>query len=381
MPHRDELGTRTGPRVAATLLLLPRPDGSGWPERDARATLVQLLALAVPRTHSSSVSANPDATAIACGSASSESAGPSSTRRRRCCGRSISCCRPAMQHALRGVRRRLSELRYFAPHALPLYFPPVHRWRNRRSAGQGRGRGQLFAATHWRGVRTPLPPPTVADEKESFASSAPDEATGNPAHASDRVGDAPRLSPLLEARRQGGARGNMVRAAVFRMRALPFLLRPVRSTPHAPPPTARSNSSADVCKTPRLRRRGRRRLAAGAVALLEPASRGIWPSESRLLYDLQKVCIDHERPVYAVDFVEWFASWGRRPIKRLLPFHDSVLTGQAPSPAPAPLDAIRIAEPIRRRLIELLIESTHQAEHRLRDVYGRSSAPHWKRLV
>src|SRR5205814_6804986 len=60
-------------------------------------------------------------------------------------------------------------------------------------------------------------------------------------------------------------------------------------------------------------------------ALLGKAAQGIWAVEARLLYDLQKVCIDHERDVYALDVVEWALSLGRRPIKRLLPHQREVL--------------------------------------------------------
>ena len=41
------------------------------------------------------------------------------------------------------------------------------------------------------------------------------------------------------------------------------------------------------------------------VSLLEKADQGPWTVEARLLYDLQQVCIDHERDVYKLDAVEW----------------------------------------------------------------------------
>ena len=60
-------------------------------------------------------------------------------------------------------------------------------------------------------------------------------------------------------------------------------------------------------------------------ALVSQTPRGIWTVEARLLYDLQKVCVDHERDIYTVDLVEWALSWGRRPIKRQLPSQRDVL--------------------------------------------------------
>ena len=61
------------------------------------------------------------------------------------------------------------------------------------------------------------------------------------------------------------------------------------------------------------------------LALVHQTPRGIWTVEARLLYDLQKVCVDHERGVSTVDVVEWVLSLGKRPIKRPLPSQREVL--------------------------------------------------------
>src|SRR5262249_53071375 len=61
------------------------------------------------------------------------------------------------------------------------------------------------------------------------------------------------------------------------------------------------------------------------LPFLDRRGRGIWPVAARLLYDLQKVCINHERGIYAVDLVEWALSLGRRPVKRPLPYQRDVL--------------------------------------------------------
>ena len=172
---------------------------------------------------------------------------------------------------------------------------------------------------------------------------------------------------LLERADKASARGNMVRAALFRLRA-------ARLAPSGQVNPTRAAASREM---EQFSRRLQNALGysdtvaadwrQALFALLEPASRGIWPSESRMLYDLQKACIDRERPVFAVDLIEWFVSWGRRPIKRLLPFHDSVRMVKHLRSAMHRLTAVRISEPIRRRLITLLSESTHQAEQRLRE--------------
>ncbi len=52
--------------------------------------------------------------------------------------------------------------------------------------------------------------------------------------------------------------------------------------------------------------------------LLEPATHGFWPVAGRLLYELQKACLDVERNVYAADLVEWVVTLGEQRFKRLL---------------------------------------------------------------
>jgi hypothetical protein len=46
------------------------------------------------------------------------------------------------------------------------------------------------------------------------------------------------------------------------------------------------------------------------VSLSAPAARGFWTNEGRLLYDLQKVCMERERGVFRVDLIEWRGPWG-----------------------------------------------------------------------
>jgi hypothetical protein len=262
------------------------------------------------------------------------------------------------------------ELRYFAPHVLPLYFPASSRLETIDAVlAEDVDAAKLFAATRLEGAPdpAPAPPPPLADEKETLARSAGDETVEAPALTLP-VGDAPRAYlRLLQRADKASARGNMVRAAIFRMRAAELApagqANPTRAAAHRDMEQFRQRLQKALDSPNETVNDWRQAL----FALLEPASRGIWPSESRMLYDLQKVCIDRERPVYAVDLVEWFVSWGRRPIKRLLPFHDSVLMVKHLRSALHRLTAIRIAEPIRRRLIELLIASTHQAQHRLRE--------------
>src|SRR5262249_15110379 len=103
------------------------------------------------------------------------------------------------------------------------------------------------------------------------------------------------------------------------------------------------------------------------VPLLDQAAHGIWPVAARLLFDLQKVCVDHERGIYAVDLVEWALSWGKRPIKRPLPNQREVLIVKHLRKALHRLARVRVTDPERHRLPSLLRAAIRRSEIRLRD--------------
>ena len=103
------------------------------------------------------------------------------------------------------------------------------------------------------------------------------------------------------------------------------------------------------------------------IALLPRAARGVWPAEARLLYDLQKVCVDHERPTFAPDLAEWFYSAFRRPFVRPLPHQPLVLAVKHLRGARGRLTATRLAAVDRHALSARLHAALHAAEHRLRE--------------
>jgi hypothetical protein len=101
--------------------------------------------------------------------------------------------------------------------------------------------------------------------------------------------------------------------------------------------------------------------------LLTPAIHGFWTPEGRLLYDLQRVCLDHEHAVFTVDLVEWFATGCRRPLKRPLPHLREVLIAKHLRRAAARLRAARISHDARARLAELLHRAQSAAEEAVRE--------------
>ena len=100
-------------------------------------------------------------------------------------------------------------------------------------------------------------------------------------------------------------------------------------------------------------------------ALVQLAGDGFWTPEARLLYDLQKVCIAHEREISTVDVVAWLLSLGRRPIRRPLPNQRYVLASQHLRSAERRLPAVRISETRRKQLGSLIQAAIKQVEARL----------------
>jgi hypothetical protein len=102
------------------------------------------------------------------------------------------------------------------------------------------------------------------------------------------------------------------------------------------------------------------------VGLLVHSIEGFWSADKRLLHDLQKVCVDHEREIYTVDLVRWAFSAGRSTLKRTLPNQREVLMSKHLSNATHRLVASKLTGGERRKLSGLLHEAAHSAEHQMR---------------
>jgi hypothetical protein len=102
------------------------------------------------------------------------------------------------------------------------------------------------------------------------------------------------------------------------------------------------------------------------VGLLVHSIEGFWSADKRLLHDLQKVCVDHEREIYTVDLVRWALSAGRGTLKRTLPNQREVLMSKHLSNATHRLVASKLTGTERRKLSGLLHEAAHSAEYQMR---------------
>lgn len=106
--------------------------------------------------------------------------------------------------------------------------------------------------------------------------------------------------------------------------------------------------------------------ARSLVSLLDQSSRGFWTAEARMLYDLQKVCVDHERGVYTLDFWRWMITFGRMPLKRMLPGQRrDVLITKHLRGAVARLPSVHVAGHARKHLAALLKSAADRSEGQL----------------
>ncbi|MCA9071245.1 MAG: hypothetical protein KDA84_20095, partial [Planctomycetaceae bacterium] len=172
---------------------------------------------------------------------------------------------------------------------------------------------------------------------------------------------------LIQKANRVSEQGNSVRAALLRLRAAKY----------APEGQSGETSIAAMGELEQLSRRLQSALGLGdaeaeqwrdvMVSLLAKSTKGFWSADKRLLYDLQKVCIDHEREISHIDLVGWALSLGKQPIRRLLPIQREVRINKHLRQATSRLTSIRLSGPEREQLNELLHHAADQVETQLRE--------------
>lgn len=262
------------------------------------------------------------------------------------------------------------EMRHFQPQWLPSYFPALDDYARIDAVfGQDVDVEKIFEATRPKGAALPDDRPTPRSSKKP-----PEEAPAIPGTAVVSPSAIAELTPkhektyakLIRKADKASEGGNSVRAAVLRMHASQFV----------PAPQSSETAVAAVAELENLANRLQDALgfdddeAAGwreaLTGLLDNTMSGFWSADKRLLYDLQKVCVDHEREISKVDLVSWTLSLGKKPIKRPLPNQREVLISKHLRRARSRLTSAKLAGHERERLAELLDEAAHLAEVQLR---------------
>ena len=257
------------------------------------------------------------------------------------------------------------ELRYFARSFLSRYFPGLKSVETVAALIRQDVNGEsLFRATRPQGAPKPKDPYESVEAVEiSVEDDAPSAEPLPPVSEPSET----KYRSLMRKSQRPAELGNVVRAAIYHARAERY----------APPEYA--SRIETVIKSDILRLIGRLHVALeldeaspqawreSLFALVNQTPRGVWTHEARLLYDLQKVCVDHEREIYTVDLVEWALSWGRRPIKRPLPNQRDVLKLKHLRSAAKRLHVVRLSDRHREQLALLIHSAQQRVEARLRE--------------
>ncbi len=252
------------------------------------------------------------------------------------------------------------ELRYFAEPQLALYFPAIRDWAAIDAVvSQDLDHAQVFAQTRLPGA----PPPK---------SYAPNDVGPQTFDWTPGPVEPPQVSPSkswkLQARaKRAAALGNSVKAARLHMLAARIALMDEADEMVS----AAHRELMVLCRRLQqvldLSDRETDAWCAALEPLLAPAAQGYWSNEARLLYDLQKVCVEHERGVFKLDLIEWVRTLGRRPVRRSLPLLREVLITRHLRTADRRVPSARMNADDRQRLAALLAAAVDRIEHRSRD--------------
>lgn len=251
------------------------------------------------------------------------------------------------------------ELRYFAPHEVRLYFPALRDWDVVDEIIQQ----DFDHFSRFERLR-PLTKLFVADQE------ATQEIVVHPSNsgrASKTTLTLAQLRILQAKAERAAAAGNSVKATLSHMKL----------SRRAPAEHVESSCEDAMAELGHLAQRLQAVLelppeevhqwTEALKPLLEPASQGYWSNEARLLYDLQKVCLEQERGVFKLDLIDWIRTFGRHPIRRPLPLMQDALTLRHLKTIRRRISVARIDAVERSRLLNLLNSASPRVEHRSRN--------------
>jgi len=95
-----------------------------------------------------------------------------------------------------------------------------------------------------------------------------------------------------------------------------------------------------------------------------------WGRADRLLYDLQKACLDTEKTIYAVELPTWIVTLGRQKIKRPLERPREVRVLLALRKATARIPRLELGLDDEKALTERMEAAAHECETRIRAEFG-----------
>ncbi len=252
------------------------------------------------------------------------------------------------------------ELKYFEPGLVPSFFPQLGGDRSLDTIlAEMVDADGLYVATRPRGAETP-------DSADSAA--APEAEPAEPQLSrSSRRRSLQVFRDLFSQAETAAACGNLVRSCILLQRAK---RRAPEGSQHRLRNALRGNIHRLVLALQEVLHFSDAEADSwreSIAALAARSAAGLWSPETRLLFDLQKICNDRQRRVYALDVWRWLRSLGRRPLKRPLPWLMEVLVLRHLQAALHRIAAVRIPDSHRRTLHTILHEAAEETEQQLRD--------------
>lgn len=256
------------------------------------------------------------------------------------------------------------QLARFSPDLLPIWFPSLA---NNADSGQiieqQLDADVVFQSTRLVGAVEPDGIPGVLKDEEAVSNERQTWGEGISLKPSVR-----RYGRLMKKRDRWNERGNTVAAGVSAMRAVEV------ATTEGSKDEALTAARADIDQMS-IRLREALQFPESDIddwqkslwELLKNSTHGFWNSDKKLLYDLQKVCLDHERTIYRVDLIKWIASRGKRALRRPLTNVREVMMAKHLSSCAARLVYVRLSGVERQRLTKLLHDAAHLAEMQMRE--------------
>ena len=257
------------------------------------------------------------------------------------------------------------ELRYFAPSSLPRYFPGlIDLAAVDAIVGRDMDAAALFAAARPIGA----PDPTDFCELNQWAvNTAAAEMAETEAIAPTEIPSEMKYRLLMHTAKRSEELGNVVRSAICHAKAEQCVPPKFAQNVWTALKTDVGNLGDRLQAVFELDATAPRQWRDSLLALVRQTPRGIWTVEARLLYDLQKACVDQERDIFTVDLVEWALWLGRRPVKRHLPNQRDTLLLKHLRSAVRRLPAAHISDAARRRLAVVIMAAIVRIETRLRE--------------
>jgi hypothetical protein len=253
------------------------------------------------------------------------------------------------------------ELRYFAPRDLRGYFPAIRDWEQiDRMVTRDIDHARLYQETQLPGA------PVLNRAQQKWHEEPADIAPPAPSHVDPLQPSPPRFWRLLARAERAGKIGNGVRAAILRVRARDVALvdRAAEMQTTAVAELERVVGRMQVAL--RLDDDTARQWVDALIPLLERAAQGRLTAEARLLYDLQKVCMEHEQGIYRVDLIRWVVSQFRRPLRQPLPLLRQVMMTKHLRSAARRLPTLRVETAARERLARRMADAFVHVEAQMR---------------